>query len=391
MVPEIVQEDKPICQICLGKGFHVDIDSIGKLFTECCPGDVNPKNNAYCNVINWEKIDPEIKEDLAKIKSKNLPTPFLDVLRTYIFNWPRIKKLKTHYEMLKSPEKYNIVRPIKDHQFTTMHLLTRNQVFQILSKNDRHEKTMIDKFDKVIDIPEVRTFLGWGGKLHFKISGPLLCTYDQEVYDACIKLWHENDTRGIILETNLSEIWRYMGSISRLNSTKITALKRSLSRLVDVSIAVSSMENKNFWAGGIIDNVEYREFSNKKNHQVIIYFNKHMIYQYLGGFYSNLNHNKYKYLTPYPKKIYPFLLSHDEPYRKMGLDKWKIPLGISESLNGREYKRQMNDAIKELMKANILDPESKIDKNGNLITIVTSEAWAERGNTPKKSADQMPF
>ena len=76
----------------------------------------------------------------------------------------------------------------------------------IYSKPGRAEKTRIDEFGEIVELPEARTFLGWGGALHFNITGPVLCTYDEEVFDACIKLWHENKTRGIVLETNLSKI-----------------------------------------------------------------------------------------------------------------------------------------------------------------------------------------
>lgn len=392
MIHEEIFENKPICQICLGKGYHVDIDSLGKLFTQCCPDNKDHKAEAYCNLINWEKIDPESRDDQYKIKGKNLPPLFLDILRDYIKNWPKIKKLKTHYEMVKNPENYNFVRPVKDHQFTAMHLLTRNQVFQILSKKDRAAKTKVDEFGETLDIPEVRTFLGWGGKIHFNISGPILCTYDEEVYDACIKLWHENDTKGIILETNLSEIWRTMGNTSRLNSTKIESLKRSLTRLYTVGITAKSLENKNFWGGGILDNVEYRrEFNRCKDHQVIIYFNKYMIYQYLGGSYSNINHIKYRVLTPYAKKIYLFLMSHEDPNRKMSLEKWKIALGIKDTLSEKEFKRQIKDAMKELIEEKILDPQSNIDIKNNMTTFVTIESWEEKAINHKLLEKNIPF
>ena len=382
MITQMVKEDKIKCEKCFGKGYHVDVDSLGKIFVEPCPNNAEFHAQFYCDVVNKEKIDPEEKQELAKLRNKSLQTSFLDVLREFIKDWPKIKKQKSHYDIVKNPEIHHIVRPIKDQQFTTMHLLTRNQVFQVLSKHDREKKTRKDEFFKTIDIPEVRTFLGWDDRLHFKISGPVLCTYDEEVYNACIKLWHENNTKGIVIETNLSEIWRKIGNVSRLNSTKIESLKRSLSRLVDISVTVSSMENKSFWAGGIIDSVMYNEFSNTKNHQVLISFNKHMIYQYLGGMYAKLEHGKYKIMSAYAKKMYEFLCSHDDPNRKMGLDKWRIVLGIKESLDDKEFKRKICEAIKELIELKILLPESTIDKKGFVFTFFSPEAWNERTDKP---------
>lgn len=380
MLPQTTTENKPHCEKCFNKGYHVDVDSLGKIFIECCPNNVNLKNQAYCTQVNWEKIDPENKDEQAKLRNKGLPTDLLAVLRDFVINWHVIKKQKTHYDMVKNPENYNIVRPIKEHQFTAIHLFTRNQVFQILSDKDRSQKyTEMSKITgEVIDIPLNREFLGWGGKIHFIISGPILCTYDEEVYDACIKLWHENDTRGITLETNLSEIWRKIGNTSSMSKKNINSLRRSLSRLSKVSIESKSTENKNFWGGGIIDNVIYREFSNKKNHQVIISFNKHIIYQYLGGLYATLDHDKYKSMTPYTKKFYSFTMSHDDCNRKMGLDKWRNVTGVKESLDVKEFKRKMRDSIKELIELGILLPESTIDSKGNVLTFVSSTAWTPR-------------
>jgi len=384
MLPQTTTENKPQCEKCFNKGYHVDVDSLGKIFIECCPNNVNQKNQAYCNQVNWEKIDPENKEEQSKLKNKGFPQDILAVLRDFVTNWHVIKKQKVHYDMVKNPENYNIVRPIKEHQFTTMHLLTRNQVFQIMGDKDRSQKcTKKSEINgEIIDLAFNREFLGWGGKIHFIISGPILCTYDEEVYDACIKLWHENDTKGIVLETNLSEIWRKMGNESRLNSTKIESLKRTLCRLYTVSITAKSTENKNFWGGGIIDSVIYNEFSRHKDHQVIINFNKHIIYQYLGGSYATLDHSKYQNMTAYAKKIYLFLMSHDDPNRKMGLDKWKSVLGIKESLEIKEFRRKMRDAIKELIELNILLPESMIDSKGMVLTFIAPEAWNGRTDTP---------
>ena len=108
-----------------------------------------------------------------------------------------------------------------------------------------------------------------------------------------------------------------------------------------------------------------------------------MICQYLGGLYATLEHGKYQKMTPYAKKLYSFLMSHDEPNRKMGLDKFKTTLGIKESLDAKEFRRQMKDAINELIAANILLPESFIDVKGMVHTFISLEAWKERTDTPK--------
>ena len=68
---------------------------------------------------------------------------------------------------------------------------------------------------------------------------------------------------------------------------------------------------------------------------------------------------------------------------KMGLDKFKTTLGIKESLDLKEFRRQMKDAINELIELKILLPESFIDSKGIVYTFISPEAWKERTDTPK--------
>ena len=97
MLAQTTTENKLQCEKCFNKGYHVDVDSLGKIFIECCPNNFNPKNQAYCNQVNWEKIDPENKDEQAKLKNKNFPQDILASLRDFVTNWKVIKKQKTHY------------------------------------------------------------------------------------------------------------------------------------------------------------------------------------------------------------------------------------------------------------------------------------------------------
>ena len=51
--------------------------------------------------------------------------------------------------------------------------------------------------------------------------------------------------------------------------------------------------------------------------------------------------------------MYLFLMSHSEKIRKMGLDKWRAPLGVSEDLCLKEFKRKVIEAIRELVSFNV--------------------------------------
>lgn len=389
MLQQTTTENKPQCEICNNKGYHVDVDNFGKLFVERCQNNKSPQAKAYCDMVNWEKIDPESREDQFKIKSKNLSNDLLDCLRVFIKDWSKIKQQKTHCDIVKNPDGRRIVRAIDEKQFTTLHLFTRNQVFQIISKEDRAKYTEKSELNgELVDIPIRREFLGWGNKTHFEISGPMLCDYDQEVFDALIKIWHEKFSAvGILIETSLSEIWRTIGNKSSMSLKNIQSLKRSLGRLYKVSIEAKSTEDKSFWGGGIIDDVCYKEFSNKKNHLVMINFNKNMIRPYLEGSYATLNHPIYQKLTPYSKKIYTFSMSHDSPERKMGLDKWRNPIGVSSSLSDKKFKEKFKFALNELKLEKVFSEDSHIDKKDFVYTRILDEAWLSK---PMPSGSSSP-
>lgn len=338
----------------------------------------------YCRGINESKINLDdliAKEKfLRRLNSQEFyqyPREMLTEIRLFIENWEKIKKQRTHDRIIEDPSKSRIIRPVDTHQFTTIHFFTRNQVFQIIGKQDRAKKTRIDDYGKVIDVSGDRTFLGWESDIHFTISGPVLCSYDQEVFDACIKIWHEKYTSvGITLITNLSEIWRTIGNSSKINGRNAESIKRSLDRLVKCTISAKSLaEKKNFWSGGIVDDVLYKEGTRNKDHQIIITFNKYMVRHYLDGAYAILSHPVYRDLSPYAKKMYLFLRSHRDKIRKMYIDKWREPLGISRDVPNKELKRNINIAIKELISFNVLDITSSINSCSEVCTLVCDAAW----------------
>lgn len=351
----------------------------------------------YCRGINESKInldDCTAKEKfLRRLCSQDFykyPQEMLTEIRQFIENWEKIKKQKTHDRMMAEPNKSKFVRSVENHQFTAIHFFTRNQIFQIIGKRERGKLVEINQFGDEIDLVCNRSFSGWGGDIHFNISGAILCTYDQEVFDACIKLWLEKcDGVGLTLKTNLSEIWRTLGNTSRLSSYNITSLKRSLQRLYQISITARSSEGKSFWGGGIVDDVVYLESMNTKNNQIIIGFNKYLVKHYLEGAYAILSHPVYQLLSAYSKKIYLFLMSHSDKLRKMGLEKWREPLGISFDVPLKELKRNINNAIKELINLNVLDSISCINNKNEVCTLICDAAWAAKPIFVPNSSNQI--
>lgn len=380
------------CEKCYDTNYIVDINVDGSTFICICDECISKNTNTYseemvtqaktkCKKINDLTLDPDDKSKfLTYLKQINTKREYENIhraLNLFLERYPEIKRKNKHLEILKNPHNFRIVRPIDEHQFTALHLLTRNQVFQIISDENRKKYTKISEINgEVIDIPVSREFIGWGGNLHFEISGPVLCDHDQSVFDACVKLWHEKCHTGITIETNLSEIWKTMGNKSKLSKNNRESLRRSLSRLHKVSIEVKSMDkhNRSFWGGGIVDTVMYTDSSENK---VMIKLNLHMAANYLQGSYATLNHDIYKILSSYAKKIYLFLMSHDNPIRQISLEKLKPLIGVDDKISKQHFKKYVNKALKELQDNNVLEQTSKIE-NEIFYTAVQKEAWDAR-------------
>ena len=377
------------CDKCFDTIYIVDINVNGTIHICTCDDCIS--KNAYqkdvilqakikCKVINDKSLDPDNKTKFnSYLKSLDDKKEFENIIRAlnlFIERYPVIKRKTKHLEILKNPHNFRIVRPIEPHQFTAIHLFARNQIFQIISTKSRAKKTRVDEFGKIIDISEDRSFLGWGGNIHFTISGPVLCDQDQSVFDACIKLWHEKHQTGIILETNLSEIWKTIGNNSVIGKKNREAIRRSLSRLQKVSIEAKSMDkyNKSFWGEGIVDRIQYKDTTENK---VIVTLNLHMAASYLQGSYATLNHDVYKVLSAYSKKIYLFLMSHENPIRQISLEKLRLLIGVDDTVSNHHFKKYVNRSLIELQNNNVLDHLSKI-KNEIFYTIVKKEAWDAR-------------
>ena len=332
-----------------------------------------------CDLVNKEKIDLGNKDKkkidyiINKYISMSINSNLIEELKKIINkNYINEKEIK-HDLMISSPEEHRFVRPIQKYQNTILHLFSRNRIFLIISNEDRKKYIEISqKNGKELDIPINREFECWEDNIYGVITGPILCDYDKKVFLACVKLWHENDCIGSGLITNLSKIWRTIGNKSRLGIKNIETLKRSLDRLHKVSLTIKSKENKNFWGGGIVDSVIYKEFSNTKNHEVIVKFNEYMLQTYLDGAYATIHYDLYCTLTPSEQSLYEFLMSHKDLKRKMHFKNFITPLGISESVELRRIKSNIKSAINELLKKEIL-AEGSIDSQGFVHTLVNQK------------------
>lgn len=367
-----IQPKNTKCQNCGNNGYTFTIDEnfIIQSFT-CCnhlQKEIPSVKETSCNNFNSWNINSKLLklksndfEDITqKIKSIYFKSAFKEF---YYEKLPQLRKSLKHKKIIENPDNVPICRQIENHQVTNLHLFNRNAIFLIISDQDRKKFTALMN-DEIIDIPVTRSFEGWG-KIKFTLMGPIVCDYDKQIFDACLKLHHEKGFIGLKLVTNLNEIWKTLGNTSKLNGSGIKSVKRSLQRLSQLSITAKSLENKSFWVGGIIDGLNYIETNNKKGSKIEIRFNPEMIPMYLQGSYSTYSLPILQKLSSYPRRIVEFMGTHKDLERTMSLDKWREIIGVNPNMEDKYFKKRIKEAIEELKK-NYLIEDAGIVKSSSL-------------------------
>lgn len=328
-----------------------------------------------CESLNRAKLAATLplEEVLSRLSRSGCRPHFLAPLRTFLVSLPKLSKQKKHEKIVANPDEHFLVRPIDDSQVTALHLLTRNALFMVVGDRERRQKYMEvssttgDLLDKVVN----RDFYGWGGNTHFVITGPIVCTYDQDVFYACLRLHHEVGFKGLSLSTNFHQLWKAMGNKSVPGGAAISTMKRSLERLQKISVSAKSKDQKRFWAGGLIDSVQYAEGSSARDSSVRIRLNDHMVTHYLAGAYGTLQIEHIHSLRAYARRIYEFLLSHEQDERRMTVEKWREVLGFSPDMATKVVNQRIREAVQELIEKEILMPESGLQKAAGSTVIVT--------------------
>ena len=150
------------------------------------------------------------------------------------------------------------------------------------------------------------------------------------------------------------------------------SLKRSLKRLASVGVEVRSPENKNFWVGGILDNVVYQNHENNKYSKIIINFNTYMVKIYLNGAYSTYSFPILNGLGIYAKRLLEFMGTHKEPDRIMSLSKWREVIGVNPDMEMKYFKKRMKEGIEEMAKFDLISAwtfKKNLSKSEDLIYV----------------------
>lgn len=360
------------CPNCANNGYNFNIDENFIIQSFCCCNHLQKEipslKETNCNNFNSWNINSKLLklksndfEDITqKIKSLYFKSAFKEF---YYEKLPLLRKSLKHKKIIENPDNVPICRQIENHQVTNLHLFNRNAIFLIISDQDRKKFTALMN-DEIIDVPITRSFEGWG-KIKFTLMGPIVCDYDKQIFDACLKLHHEKGFIGLKLVTNLNEIWKTLGNTSKLNGSGIKSIKRSLQRLSQLSITAKSLENKSFWVGGIIDGLNYIETNNKKGSKIEIRFNPEMIPMYLQGSYSTYSLPILQKLSSYPRRIVEFMGTHKDLERTMSLNKWREIIGVNPNMEDKYFKKRIKEAIEELKKNSLIE-DAGIIKSSSL-------------------------
>lgn len=337
--------------------------------------DLTQSLRRQCDVLIRARLPSNLsyEEVVSRLSRSGCKPPFLAPLKSYILSLPSLSKKSKHERILLEPDEHYLVRPIDDSQVTALHLLTRNALFMVVGDRERRQKYMEvspttgDLLDKVVN----RDFYGWGGSTHFVITGPICCTYDQDVFYACLRLHHESGFKGLTLNTTFHRIWQAMGNSTHAGGSAIATLKRSLERLQKISISAKSKDQKRFWAGGLIDSVHYAEGRRPRESTVRIRFNDSMVVHYLSGTYATLQIEHVLGLRAYARRIYEFLLSHDQDERRMSVEKWREVLGFPAEVLPKVVNQRIRESVQELIEKDILLSGSGLEKVGGSTVLVT--------------------
>ena len=162
-----------------------------------------------------------------------------------------------------------------------------------------------------------------------------------------------------------------MGNKSVPGGAAIATMKRSLERLQKNSISARSKDQKRFWAGGLIDSVHYADGASGREATVRIRLNDYMVNHYLAGAYGTLRVEHIHSLRAYSRRIYEFLLSHEQNERRMSVEKWREVLGFAAEVPQKVVNQRIRESIQELIEQNLLLPESGLVRHAGTTVVVT--------------------
>jgi len=367
---------KAQCEKCHGSIFTLKTEEDFLKIDTCSKCDHDSYNNRikFCFKFNGLKLEAKKKIDLNQF---GVPPEFVPVYKNFLSTQKKSRNKEIIELYLENPDDYHIVKAMNERDVASMHMINRNPIFVGDLKADRHKYVKLSEIDgEPEDIPVFREFKGWASA-KITVKGPILDENDKKIYYACLRIHHNNGSKGLNLKTNFSEIWRTIGNKGFPSCNNIAALKRSLKRLHETAIGVTSKDNSSYWGGSFFSCLRFHD--NASHSVILITLNSDCIPIYHNGEFTPLNMDLFLSLKSYPRRMYEFMLTHDDPDRVMSLKKWQEVLG-SEKLSAVDFKKRVKSALKDLIEAKICDVCSKIDEKNFLFTKLTPEHIRSTGH-----------
>lgn len=289
------------------------------------------------------KLDlPYNIKQLEEVIKRLCQNKYFKPLEQLLKDIDRVVKKNKNQKYIAEPEKVLFCKEISEEDSTSLNLFTRNSIFKILPKNE---------FSSNKNSENIQVFKGWEKDQIIKIKGPILNQYDENLFLALIKIWHDRKAFGNKIKTSIFEIWKYLGNKSNPNLRSKQNIMDSLDRMGDVRI--TTYKNNLAYSKFSVLKFKRDEVSSKNTKSLIISFDEDVLHSYLLGEYTTFNYNLTTLLNSYARKLYMLLISNSYPsdshYKKMHIDKLRSVFGVKESTPKKTFKRFLEKALNDLI------------------------------------------
>jgi DNA replication protein DnaC len=249
---------------------------------------------------------------------------------------------------------------------TSPFFIAHNPIFQLVSNNERAEKTDVEGRD--LALPERRYRDTWHKGDDLTMIGYLLCQNDMMTLLALLEIlhdFHRTGGRGISFDTTISAVRKKL-NIKDDSSASTKRFVRSIDRLAMTKIRYIG-SNKEKFIGGFIDTVYHKSATSQS--KLTISLNPAFI-----SFYEKLSFFKLTAKIPIKlsyqaKLLYVFLESHSEDELSFPLPQLAKLYGKDESApKNRKFREDVRSSFKELKEAGLQLDEANLDRNGIVST-----------------------
>lgn len=386
-------DDSPkFCLECLDTALNFRINKDNKISVDICPCSLDRlganktyslKNSALkFNDLNLVWDSENLKKYLScsqNVISHTLKYQYKKIEIERNINkkdfYESDKILKTIKNVEIFIDDYQYPKELKTNDTLALHLFVRSGVFQIISTKERSAVSRLEN-QVYLDLPHTFTFNFMSAMCCY--TGPYLCTFDEKILMALIKIYTDNSIKGLKINTSLNDIGKYL-NYKQIGGAQREKIKRSLKRLAKGTI--EAQNDKVIWVGHLINNLIIDE--KIKINPIHLEFNRYLIQHLLWGAYANFDMRLIPLLSEWAFKVALVVNSHDWHEFKLSVESFRNQFKIPAHRDEIIVKKQITKILKELIKHNVLNKDSCLSKNIiHFIKIKKERAGAHTTATP---------